>query len=227
MGEFSGVNCGRPSPDPGEVSVNNDALELDLKINEGYPAYSAVHLPFGTIHQGLSGGDLAVPLFLNTLEQSGLSRWLRESESVFGFYFILTFHTIGLALVVGPNAAIDLRLLGVAQDIPLPSLRTWFNLMWLGLAINVTSGIFLVLAYPSKAVTNPDFYIKLTLVAFAVWTLQRIKSQVFDDSSLSEAARLARGKTLAVWSLALWLGVVTAGRLLAYTCSYLVYGVPC
>jgi hypothetical protein len=189
--------------------------------------FSRFPLPIGTIHQSPPGGDLAVPLLLNTLEQSSLSSWLRESDSVFGFYFILAFHTIGLALVVGPNAAIDLRLLGVAHDIPLPSLRTWFNLMWLGLAINITSGIFLVLAYPSKAFTNPDFFIKLTLVAFAVWTLLKIKSQVFDDASLSEAARLAKGKILAVWSLALWAGVITAGRLLAYTCSYLVYGVPC
>ena len=170
---------------------------------------------------------MAVPLFLNTFEQSALSTWLRESPSVFGFYFILLFHTIGLALVVGPNAAIDLRLLGVARNIPLPPLRSWFNLIWLGLAINVTSGIFLVLAYPSKAFTNPDFYIKLTLIGFAVWTLRKMKRQVFDDSSLSEAAILARGKMLAVWSLVLWAGVITAGRLLAYTCSYLVYGVPC
>ena len=170
---------------------------------------------------------MAIPLFLNTLEQSGLSRWLRESESVFGFYFVLVFHTIGLALVVGPNAAIDLRLLGVAHEIPLQSLRSWFNLMWLGLAMNFTSGIFLVLAYPSKAFTNPDFYIKLTLIGFAVWIMVRIKRQVFDDSSVSDAAMLARSKTLAAWSLLLWAGVITAGRLLAYTCSYLVYEVPC
>ena len=170
---------------------------------------------------------MAVPLFLNTLEQSGISTWLRESPSVFGFYFILVCHTVGLALVVGPNAAIDLRLLGVARDIPLPPLRSWFNLMWLGLAINVTSGILLVLAYPSKAFTNPDFYIKLTLVGFAIWTLQKIKKRVFDDSGVSEAATLAKGRRLALWSLALWAGVITAGRLLAYTCSYLVYGVSC
>ncbi len=170
---------------------------------------------------------MTVPLFLNTIEQSSLSTWLRESDSLFGFYFILAFHTVGLALVVGPNAAIDLRLLGVAHDIPLASLRTLFNLIWTGLAINVTSGVFLVLAYPSKAFTNPDFYVKLTLVALAVRTLQRIKSQVFDDASLSEAARLARGRVLAVWSLVFWAGVITAGRLLAYTCNYLVFGVPC
>ena len=167
-----------------------------------------------------------MPLFLNALEQTGFSTWLRESESVFGFYFILVVHTIGLALVVGPNAAIDLRLLGLAPGIPLPPLKNWFNLMWLGLAINAVSGVFLVLAYPSKAFTNPDFYLKLTLIGFAIWNLQRIKRQVFDLTQ-GEDAMLAKGRMLAVWSLLLWAGVITAGRLLAYTCSYLVYGVPC
>ena len=168
-----------------------------------------------------------MPLFLNALEQTGFSLWLRESESVFGFYFILVLHTIGLALVVGPNAAIDLRLLGVAREIPLTPLKSWFNLMWLGLAINAVTGVFLVLAYPSKAFTNPDFYLKLTLIGFAIWNLQRMKRQVFDGSTQSEEAILAKGRMLAVWSLLLWAGVITAGRLLAYTCSYLVYGVPC
>src|SRR5947199_4968890 len=132
------------------------------------------------MHQNFVGGKLVVPQFLKTLEQSGLSTWLRESESIFGFYFILVFHTIGLALVVGPNAAIDLRILGVAPEIPVPALRNWFNLMWLGLAINLVSGIFLVLAYPSKAFTNPDFYLKLTLVGFAIWNQQRMKLQLFE-----------------------------------------------
>jgi hypothetical protein len=172
-------------------------------------------------------GRLAVPVLLNALEQSDLSIWLRESPSVFGFYFILVFHTIGLALVVGPNTAIDLRLLGIAPEIPLPPLKNWFNLMWLGLAINVVSGIFLVLAYPSKAFTNPDFYVKLALVGFAIWILRRIKTGVFDDPTLTDSGMLAKGRTLAIWSLVLWGGVITAGRLLAYTCNYLVYGVPC
>src|SRR5436309_11846095 len=170
---------------------------------------------------------VSVPLFLNALEQTGFSTWLRESESVFGFYFLLVVRSIGLALVVGPNAAIDLRLLGLAPEIPLPPLKNWFNLMWLGLAINAVSGVFLVLAYPSKAFTNPDFYLKLALVGFAIWNLQRMKRRLFDASGQTEAATLAKSRKLAVWSLILWGGVITAGRLLAYTCSYLVYGVPC
>ena len=75
---------------------------------------------------------MAVPLFLDTIEKTDLSTWLRESPSPFGFYFILAVHTIGLAMLVGPNAAIDLRLLGVGHDIPLAPLKSWFKIMWIG-----------------------------------------------------------------------------------------------
>jgi hypothetical protein len=166
-------------------------------------------------------------LVLDSIEQSSISTWLRQSTSLFGFYFILTFHTIGLSMVVGPNAVIDLRLLGIAQGIPLQPLKRLFILMWLGLALNVTSGVFLVLAYPTKALTNPDFYIKLTLIGFAVWTLFKLKARVFDDPTLSEQSMVAKGRNLAIWSLVLWICVIAAGRLLAYTCTYVVFGLPC
>jgi len=52
---------------------------------------------------------LALPSLLLTIEESGVSTWLRESESPFAFYFVLLFHTFGLALLVGANAVIDLR----------------------------------------------------------------------------------------------------------------------
>jgi hypothetical protein len=137
------------------------------------------------------------------------------------------FHTIGLAMVVGPNTVIDLRLLGAFNEIPVLPLKRCFVLMWSGLALNVTTGILLVLAYPTKAFTNPDFYIKLLFIAFAVWVMRRIQTQVFEDARLTPAEMMARGKALAMWSLVLWVAVITAGRLLAYTCSYLVYGIPC
>jgi hypothetical protein len=35
---------------------------------------------------------------------------------------------------------------------------------------------------------------------------------------------MARGRALAIWSLVFWVGAVTAGRLLAYTYSYIKYG---
>jgi len=97
--------------------------------------------------------------------------------------------------------------------------------MWLGFAINATSGVLLLTAYPTIALTNPVFYVKLVLIGFAVWIMTKLNSRVFDDSSLNEAAMIARGRTLAKWSLFLWIGAITAGRLLAYTYKYLTF--PC
>ena len=167
--------------------------------------------------------SLAPPLFLQTIEDTGFSTWLRESESPFAFYFILLFHTFGLALLVGANAVVDLRLLGVARGIPLAPLQRLFRIMWIGFSINAATGVLLVIAYPTKSLTNLDFYIKLAVIGFAIWVMQRLKTEVFGDASLSEADMMARGATLAKWSLFLWFGAITAGRLLAYTYKYLTY----
>ena len=167
--------------------------------------------------------SLAPPLFLQTIEDTGFSTWLRESESPFAFYFILLFHTFGLALLVGANMVVDLRLLGIARGIPLAPLKRLFRIMWIGFAINAVTGVFLVIAYPTKSLTNWDFYLKLAVIGLAVWVMQRLKSEVFEDASLSEADMMARGAALAKWSLILWFGAITAGRLLAYTYKYLTY----
>jgi len=166
---------------------------------------------------------LAPPLFMQTIEETGFSTWLRESESPFAFYFILLFHTFGLALLVGANVVVDLRLLGVARAVPLAPLKRLFRIMWIGFAMNAITGVLLVIAYPTKTLTNLDFYIKLTFIGFAVWVMQNLKTRVFEDSSLSEAEMTARGATLAKWSLVLWFGAITAGRLLAYTYKYLTF----
>jgi len=166
---------------------------------------------------------LAPPLFLQTIEDTGFSTWLRESESPFAFYFILLFHTFGLALLVGTNLVVDLRLLGVARAIPLAPLKRFFPIMWIGFAMNAVTGVLLVVAYPTKSLTNPDFYAKLTVIGFALWVMWKIRIKVFEDTSLGEAEMMARGAALAKWSLILWFGAITAGRLLAYTYKYLTF----
>jgi hypothetical protein len=96
--------------------------------------------------------------------------------------------------------------------------------MWLGFWINAVTGVFLLIAYPTKAFTNPVFYIKLSFIAFAVVIMHRMKSRLFGDPSLSESDMVARGRTMARLSLVLWIGAISAGRLLAYTFVYRLYG---
>jgi len=166
---------------------------------------------------------MPVPEFLQTLENSGLSTWIRESQSVFGFYFILLFHNFGLAMLVGASVIIDLRILGVVPGVPVKSLEPLFKIMWAGLIVGTISGVLLLLAYPTKALTNPVFYVKLALIAFGVIMAFRIKNRVFDNPSVSEAD-MTGSVSMAKWSIVLWIASITAGRLLAYTYVYLIYG---
>jgi hypothetical protein len=166
---------------------------------------------------------LALPLFLQSVEDSSFSTWLRESESPFGFYFVLLFHTFGLALLVGANSLVDLRLLGFFAKIPLAPLKRFFRIMWIGFGINATTGVLLLIAYPTKALTNPVFYTKLTMIGFAIWIVTKLQKEVFAGTTLTEKDMMARGATLAKWSLFLWLGAISAGRLLAYTYRYVTF----
>jgi hypothetical protein len=165
---------------------------------------------------------LAPPEFLEALERSGLSTWIRESESAFAYYFVLVVHNIGLALLVGACGVLGARLLGFVPELPLVPLRRFFLIIWAGFWLNVVSGIFLLIAYPTKALTNPLFYLKLVLIALGVFTLRRIERQMSTDRAREVSPAVK--PSLALWMLGLWLGVLTAGRALAYTATYILYG---
>jgi hypothetical protein len=166
---------------------------------------------------------LTFTLIMKAVEESGLSVWIRDSPSIFAYWFILSFHALGMGMAVGASVVIDFRILGIARDLPLSPLKGLYRIIWAGFWIQVVSGILLLIAYPTKALTNPDFYIKLMLIGLAVAVMRMMHRRVFNDSSLSESAMMLKGRSLAVLSLVLWLGVVTAGRLLAYTFTFINY----
>jgi hypothetical protein len=155
------------------------------------------------------------------IEETGLSIWIRESDSVFSFWFILSVHAIGMGILVGASVLIGLRILGFAPDMPIAPLKRFYRFVWAGFWIQVVSGILLLIGYPTKSLTNPLFYVKLTLIGLAMVSMQMLRNRVFTDSSLSEAAMIAKGRVFATCSLIFWVAAVTAGRLLAYTYTVL------
>ena len=164
------------------------------------------------------------PLFV-WLEATPLSTWLRESPSLWACPFVLILHTVGLAFFVGTNVAWDVRVLGFSLGIPLEALRRYFLVMWAGFWINAFSGVLLLIAYPTKALTNPLFYAKLALIAFGVVLAFRIRREVSGLAARADAPPMAR--MLAAVSLVCWIAVIFAGRLLAYTCTRLTVDFPC
>lgn len=164
------------------------------------------------------------------IEDSALSNWIRGSDSLLAFPAIITLHTIGMGFLAGGSAAIDLRILGFAPGLSLKAMGWFLPLLWLAFAVNAVSGLLLLAAYPTKALTNPVFYLKLCLIALAVWLVHHIGRTVLLVPDAGQSAlpdSLPRhARWLAFTSLASWIALITAGRLLAYTHRWELLGVP-
>jgi hypothetical protein len=152
--------------------------------------------------------------FLETLENLGLSTWVRESPSKLAYPTVLWLHVMGMGVVAGISAVISLRLLGVSPKTPVQPLERLYPLIWWGFGVNAVTGTALLLASASKRLVDPTFYVKMIFIFAGVAVLQLTRNRVFrnlgPDGSLPESAR-----ALAWAGLICWLGAVTAGRLLA------------
>jgi hypothetical protein len=163
------------------------------------------------------------------IEHTELSLWI-VGPSMLAFPTILTVHVHGTGFLAGTGAAIALRILGVARQVPLRLLELFYPILWVALAANAVSGLLLLIGYPYKAFTNPLFYVKLSLIGLAIYLVVRIRNEVLrdpqGDKRPAETAAWRRAKMLAGLSLASWMGVIAAGRFLAYTHTWLRVGLP-
>ena len=83
---------------------------------------------------------------IDAIENSAYAVWVRESPSIWAYTTILSLHAMGLAIIVGINTVVALRLLGFVPDIPVAKLRQLYPWMYLGFTINAFSGLSLLAA---------------------------------------------------------------------------------
>jgi hypothetical protein len=154
---------------------------------------------------------------LDYLENLALATWVRSSPSVFAYSTVLTAHGVGLGIVVGVNTVIALRLLGVARDIPLASLRRLYGFVWVGFLINLVSGLLLFIAEAHTMAAMVAFWAKLMFVAAGMSVAELLKRFYFKDLVSVQAGVVTRvGRNLAIISLGCWYLALVAGRLTAY-----------
>jgi len=163
------------------------------------------------------------------IEHTDLSLWI-AGDSMLAFPSILTVHVLGTGFLAGTSSVIALRIFGVARQVPLGRLDVFYPILWVALAANVVSGTLLLIGYPYKAFTNPLFYLKLSLVALAIYLVVKIRNEVLrapdGGEPPAETAIWRHARILAGLSLACWMGVIAAGRFLAYTHTWLRVGLP-
>jgi hypothetical protein len=150
--------------------------------------------------------------WLQSLESSSWSIWLKESPSIWGYPTLLFFHTLGIAFSAGPSVAIDLRILGFASRMPLAPLDAFFRVIWIAFAVNAASGAVLFASDATAKLANPAFIVKMTCVLIAIVITVMIRRRVFGDSQNDAGT----SRFLAVASIICWFGAITAGRFIAY-----------
>jgi hypothetical protein len=153
---------------------------------------------------------------LTAIEASAFSTFLRESTSVWAYPTVLMLHTVGLALLVGLNAAFDLRLLGVGRGVPLDALETWFPVMWIGFWLNLVTGLMLFATDPIRLGTTTIFFSKLGVVVVGVALIPLLRSAVYGRAGLPNPTITPTARAYALLSLLVWTAAIVTGRLMAY-----------
>jgi hypothetical protein len=132
-------------------------------------------------------------------------------RSVWAYPILETVHIASFAVVFGALMLLELRVFGIARQIPLaPLARLTVPTVLVGFACAAVAGSLMLVSDATQVIPNPAFQIKMCLVLLAglnAWWFHRRDSLERHDRT----ARLQAGA-----SLFLWLGVITAGRMIAY-----------
>lgn len=141
-------------------------------------------------------------------------------ESMLVYPIVLSTHLTSIAIFGGMILMTDLRILGVAmKSVSISDIvnqtRIWKRI---GFVIMVTCGILLAGSKFASYYDNPYFQIKMTLLA-----LVGVHAIVFHKSVYANPAKLDAmpklpgvAKVAACLSIVLWVGILSAGRWIAY-----------
>ena len=132
-----------------------------------------------------------------------------------------TVHIACIAVLIGSAAMLDLRMFGIAgrsESIGMTA-RRLLPWVWGPLPVFLLTGLILIVAEPSRELENPTFVIKMVLLTAAIAVTGLFQAALRRDPGARDAspARAWWAKSLAVVSLTLFVAIIFAGRLIAYT----------
>jgi hypothetical protein len=164
---------------------------------------------------------LNITSMLEWLQGTGVAIQIRDS--LYAFPLLESIHVVGLALVFGTIAVLDLRLLGVAStqravSRVLADLLKW---TWAAFAITATSGALMFITNAVVYFHNTFFRAKMILLVLAgvnmlVFELTARRT-IRDWDAAPSTPRAA--KIVATASLIIWVGVIVTGRIIGFTAT--------
>ncbi|PLX37106.1 MAG: hypothetical protein C0606_11395 [Hyphomicrobiales bacterium] len=155
--------------------------------------------------------------FLATLEHSDFARALRETML---FYPIInTLHIFGIALLFGAIASFDIAVIARRPADRLAHLKAQcIPLAGVGLVLAIVTGVTLFIARAQHYAAHPVMLAKFALLAIGLINIALLHGsrnyRALDTSLDAEGSPRLRA---AAWiSLLCWIGVIIAGRFVAY-----------
>jgi hypothetical protein len=129
-------------------------------------------------------------------------------------------HIVCIAIVMGSVTLIDLRLLNItgrSQSISNMTSRL-LPAVWVAIVILFLTGSILAIGEPVRSLENPAFQAKMLMLLCVGSLTFFFQQMVRGDVAFWEMspARRATAKATAIVSLLLWVGIVFAGRWIAY-----------
>jgi hypothetical protein len=126
-----------------------------------------------------------------------------------------TIHFLGLSLSLGMLLAINLRLLGAMPQVAFADMHRLLPWAMLGFGANLITGMLFFVGQPGQYVDSPPFHWKVVflVIAGANFLYLTVFKNAWDTEGTD--SRLA-DKVMAVSSIAAWLIVLVAGRMLPF-----------
>lgn len=161
----------------------------------------------------MTGALLAIAVWFDAI---GFGHWARSARLVYPVVNIV--HLLGLVMLVGGIGVVDLRLAGFGRAIPLqPLVRALTPVAVAGLCALAASGPILFAADGVALAASSMFHLKLVLIALALTNALVFRWVWGRGAPLGDIERRTLTRLMAGGSLLLWLGVMAAGRMIAYT----------
>jgi uncharacterized membrane protein len=130
-------------------------------------------------------------------------------------------HIVAITMIMTSAAMIAARIVGFASRTQSMAQtgRRFLPWIWTGLALLAPSGVLLIIAEPERTLGNPVFWWKMVFLALVVAATFWFQTSLRAEPTRWEgpAGKTGLIRMFAVSSVLLWVGVLVAGRWIAYT----------
>ena len=157
----------------------------------------------------------ALLAFCESLQETELSQTIQNNSDLIAF--LQSMHILAISALFIAMLVFNIRLITnkLSDEAFLSGFK--YNVV-IGLPVLLITGVFLIIAEPARSLANDAFQLKMVLLAIVLllyrYLLQFASPKADFSHKLVEVS--SRVKFFAMLSISIWVGIIFAGRWIAY-----------